>query len=356
MSTFEAALRGAVIALFLVLAIATWRDARRLAVARYATLFALCGVAYPIESAPGLAGISAAWIIPIRLLSITAPAVFQLWAAANFDDSFEPAWWRWLPFAGLAALGGWAIASGQGMTWRAVQGAEVVLVGIGIWQALSGRATDLIEGRRRFRLVLAVAAGLCIGGLILLGSIASREIRALGSIASTTALLALAFAATLLALGTRSALGLAALPAAAPAARRERSAAALSPGEEAEERGLLARLRQAMETERAYRDEAFGMAMLAARLKTPEYRLRRLINQRLGHRNFISFVNTYRLAETVAALADPEQEAVPILTIALDAGFQSIGPFNRAFKAETGMTPTEYRRARLDQAEHRAAQ
>jgi AraC-like DNA-binding protein len=32
-----------------------------------------------------------------------------------------------------------------------------------------------------------------------------------------------------------------------------------------------------------------------------------------------------------------------VLTIAMDAGFQSIGPFNRAFKAETGLTPTEFR-------------
>ena len=35
---------------------------------------------------------------------------------------------------------------------------------------------------------------------------------------------------------------------------------------------------------------------------------------------------------------------VPVLTIALDTGFQSIGPFNRAFKAHTGLTPTEYRK------------
>jgi AraC-like DNA-binding protein len=28
----------------------------------------------------------------------------------------------------------------------------------------------------------------------------------------------------------------------------------------------------------------------------------------------------------------------------MDAGFQSLGPFNRAFKATTGVTPTEYRR------------
>jgi AraC-like DNA-binding protein len=32
-----------------------------------------------------------------------------------------------------------------------------------------------------------------------------------------------------------------------------------------------------------------------------------------------------------------------VLSIALEAGFQSIGPFNRAFKAATGLTPTEFR-------------
>jgi AraC-like DNA-binding protein len=41
---------------------------------------------------------------------------------------------------------------------------------------------------------------------------------------------------------------------------------------------------------------------------------------------------------------------VPVLTIAMDAGFQSIGPFNRAFRAQTAMTPTEYRRAALTAA------
>ena len=53
------------------------------------------------------------------------------------------------------------------------------------------------------------------------------------------------------------------------------------------------------------------------------------------------------LAEAEPALSDPAQADVPVLTIALDAGFGSIGPFNRAFKAQTGVTPTEYRRMRL---------
>jgi len=32
-----------------------------------------------------------------------------------------------------------------------------------------------------------------------------------------------------------------------------------------------------------------------------------------------------------------------VLTIALDLGYGSLGPFNRAFKEMTGMTPTAYR-------------
>jgi AraC-like DNA-binding protein len=34
---------------------------------------------------------------------------------------------------------------------------------------------------------------------------------------------------------------------------------------------------------------------------------------------------------------------VPVLTIAMDAGFRWLGPFNRAFKADTALTPTEFR-------------
>jgi AraC-like DNA-binding protein len=102
----------------------------------------------------------------------------------------------------------------------------------------------------------------------------------------------------------------------------------------------------AMSERHAYRQEDLGVASLAAQLGVAEYRLRRLINQRLGHRNFNAYVNGLRLDQARAALADPAQRQQPVLTIALDAGFGSIGPFNRAFKAATGLTPTEYRRLR----------
>jgi AraC-like DNA-binding protein len=110
---------------------------------------------------------------------------------------------------------------------------------------------------------------------------------------------------------------------------------------------LLRRLDHLMTVERIYRQEGLSIGALAAKLDLPEYRLREVINEALGYRNFNAFLNRYRLDDAKAALSDASQREVPVLTIAMDAGFQSIGPFNRAFKADTGQTPTEFRREAL---------
>ena len=99
-----------------------------------------------------------------------------------------------------------------------------------------------------------------------------------------------------------------------------------------------------MEQDHLYRQARLSVADLAAHLRLPEARVRSAINQHLGYRNFNTFLNRYRIAEVKVALADPAQAEVPVLTLALDAGFSSLGPFNRAFKEAHGVTPTEYRR------------
>ena len=114
--------------------------------------------------------------------------------------------------------------------------------------------------------------------------------------------------------------------------------------DDAHDRKLVDALMRLMGDERIYRHDNITIGTLATRLAIPEYRLRRLINQRLGYRNFNVFLNNHRIEEAKAALSDPTQAEVPVITIAMDAGFQSLGPFNRAFKATTGVTPTEYRR------------
>jgi AraC-like DNA-binding protein len=106
---------------------------------------------------------------------------------------------------------------------------------------------------------------------------------------------------------------------------------------------LAQRLEALFAEERIYREPDLSIAEVARRLGVPDHRLRALINQTLGHRNFAAFVNGFRLAEAKLALADPGQSEVSIATVALDAGFGSLNAFNRAFKAETGQTPSAYR-------------
>jgi AraC-like DNA-binding protein len=102
-----------------------------------------------------------------------------------------------------------------------------------------------------------------------------------------------------------------------------------------------------MAQDHLYREEGLSLGRLAQHLGLPEYRLRRLIHQHLGHRHFSAYLHSLRLAEACAHLSDRTQAQRAVLDIALAVGFQSIGPFNRAFKAHTGLTPTEFRRQHL---------
>ncbi|MEM8546929.1 MAG: helix-turn-helix domain-containing protein [Pseudomonadota bacterium] len=43
----------------------------------------------------------------------------------------------------------------------------------------------------------------------------------------------------------------------------------------------------------------------------------------------------------------PEHADESILAVAMDSGFASLGPFNRAFKQDTGVTPSQFRRAAI---------
>jgi len=101
-----------------------------------------------------------------------------------------------------------------------------------------------------------------------------------------------------------------------------------------------AALLHAMSEQHLYRREGLTLADLAATLDLGEAALRALINQGLGYRNFNDFMHHYRLQEASARL---RAEDLPILTIALESGYGSIGPFNRAFRQRFGMTPTEFR-------------
>jgi hypothetical protein len=167
MSTIEAALRGGAVALLALLALAGMRDRWRTSASRYGALLAASVAAYAIQSAPDPRLQQAAWVIPLRLISIGTPAVFWLWAVACFDDEFRPSWGKFLPWVALVALGALCIFGGWPVAWPAMHVLSLLLAGLAVWQAIAGRAGDLVEVRRRLRVILAIGAGLYIAAVVL---------------------------------------------------------------------------------------------------------------------------------------------------------------------------------------------
>ncbi len=96
-----------------------------------------------------------------------------------------------------------------------------------------------------------------------------------------------------------------------------------------------------------YREAGLTISMLAKKLNLPEYRLRAFIHKQLGYRNFNAMLHKYRIEDASDALADKDAPNVPVLTIALSVGYQSITPFNNAFRQIMGVTPSEYRKREI---------
>ena len=109
----------------------------------------------------------------------------------------------------------------------------------------------------------------------------------------------------------------------------------------------LARLMALLEDERVCQQEGLSLKGLADRVGVPEYRLRKLIHEQLGYRNFNALLHDYRIREACRQLSDPGLRRTPILTIALSVGYASVNTFSRGFREIMGVTPSAYREAEL---------
>ena len=94
-------------------------------------------------------------------------------------------------------------------------------------------------------------------------------------------------------------------------------------------------------TKKPYLEPDLTLPKLAEMMQMTTHELSGLINNGF-QKNFYHFINGYRIEECKRILEDSEEESVNILGIAYDAGFNSKTTFNTAFKAYTGMSPTEY--------------
>jgi AraC-like DNA-binding protein len=351
-TALDLGLRGAAAGLFLMMMVVVLARGRPLdAIKLLGAAMAAAGAAYAIVTAPFVPKAAVWWTLPILGAN---PVIVWLWARATFDDDFKVR--RWHGALWLVIVGIWFSVFLTWTTWptlakaglRSMSIVALVLSVSAAVQTVRTWSADLVAGRRRLRVAVLILSLLLIALLSGsdLTSISSRSYGISGSLLSAVGLLAIsALAGWSLFYPPAASPAVAAIATDASGnAGRVAQIESADGGRDAIAPLLLRRLDHLMTVERVYRQEGLTIGMLAAKLDLPEYRLRQVINEGLGHRNFNAFLNRYRLDEAKAALSDPSQRDVPVLTIAMDAGFQSIGPFNRAFKAETGLTPTEFRR------------
>lgn len=332
----ELMIRAGAAGILLLLAVFHASRGPRFSVARIAAIFEFGTFAYVIVSTP------VSWDLlgsarPVFSTIATFNSVFFWWlATALFDDRFRWRPWRFIPVVVLIGLLVWRRShdgSAQAAPEVVHQALVVAMMSHAIWLALSHRAEDLVEPRRQFRIVFAFAVGI-MGILIAAGElIFGISPPAWLTLLHALGLAGLVFGFAAWILESRDVFGVAAID--APALKHS--------GPPLADQHELDKLQSLMD-DGAYRTEGLTIAGLAERVGVPEHRLRRLINGSLGFRNFTAFLNARRIEEAKALLADPANARRQILQIALDLGYGSVGPFNRAFKDSVGQTPSEFRK------------
>jgi AraC-like DNA-binding protein len=110
---------------------------------------------------------------------------------------------------------------------------------------------------------------------------------------------------------------------------------------------LLSELQSHMSAAKPYLDSALTLADLAKQLGISSNYLSQVINEQLD-KNFFDFINYYRVEEAKLLLSDPAQAGSSIVSIAMEAGFNSKSAFYTAFKKHTGITPSQARRSLSD--------
>ena len=337
----ETLLRGGTAGLLLLLAVVLMRYVRCCLASRAGVLFALGTAAYTIQSSDTLGVTTGVSQYPLTFMSMQCVTFFWWFANVALDDEFEWQPWHWLPFGAISVLF-LADSLAPQLTSAIHTVSQLIMMGLALhvlWIALAERRNDLLEQRRQVRLLLVVVIGAtCLSVTILELVMGNQQMpQWLNTLqALEIFVVSLVFAAFLL------------QPAAPLIEAHIRAEALNTPDTSPADVYELQKLEELMRTG-FYTRDSLTISELAEAVEIPEHRLRRLINQQLGFRNFTAYLNNHRLSDARSMLADPTKARRQITQIAFELGYGSITPFNRAFKAEEGMTPTEFRRMALSQ-------
>ena len=335
--TLEMLARGIAVGALVAMIAGLWSSGGGRSARLAGTLFCFGVIAYVLNSSPQLRN-AVGWALPpIHFAAFGGVGLFWLFIVNLFEDrtislrTLIP----WALLTVVALVGASTSGQVQTIVWVTHNLVEAGFALHALFVIARSWRGDLVEARRRLRgPFLAVVT-------IYVLTLSSFEIaEGLGFFQDWFRLLggvSLAFycaAGAAVFLRTRDELFGSAAPISAPAASLD-----------AGDRATLQRLESLMGGGEAWRREGLTIGALAEEVGVPEHRLRPLINDHLGFRNFAAFVNARRIEAAKRLLTDPTKARMTVAVIAFDLGFGSLGPFNRAFKEATGVTPTEFRRS-----------
>lgn len=347
--TISLVLKGSTIAILALLAFqfARMRDLRGLAGALLVVSVCCYVVLHFFRSAD-----RPALLLPLHLGAITVSFWLYTFSRSLFSDDFRLLWPHWLVLLVLLGIGTTAffvvpIKSDDRSLFEAlfvliprfISLGLVIAAIVGIYRESEG---DLIFARRTFRRRFILSVGIATFSILVLEIYMRGQCPPLLlDFVSSLGILLVSFVVALSSFTLEPFL----LEGRATGGKETPEMSGDLSQEEIE---IKTKLTKFME-QAGYTEESLTIRSLAAKISVQEYKLRRLINLRLGFRNFSDYLNGYRVDAACQILRDPARSDLPVLRLAMDLGYGSLAPFNRAFRARTGRNPTQYRAEAINQ-------
>jgi AraC-like DNA-binding protein len=298
------------------------------------TLSILCYVTIESETVQSIQALQ----VVAAIGAISIPVLFWLLSRAIFDDhfKFKPLLLVWFLIIIIAHFDFFlsGVIQWPGFDPLASIVARLTSLGFvmaGLYTALRTKRADLIDSRIRFRNIFIIITAALIGVTLIVEVVSiDRDTVTVLQVLQRSSIFAITLYFLISTFEIRSGFFFKEIPKAKVPS--------------VDDPQISAKLQALMEQQKVYKTEGLTIGALAGLMNEQEYKLRRLINSQLGFRNFNDFLNQYRVNEACEILSDPAQARKTILEIAYELGYQSIGPFNKAFKELKGTTPTAYRK------------
>lgn len=106
---------------------------------------------------------------------------------------------------------------------------------------------------------------------------------------------------------------------------------------------LKEQLIRLFDEEKIYKDNDISLEVLASKLNTTRHNASQVINEHFQV-SFHELINTYRIQEAKKILDNDRKNNLNIIDVAYEVGYNNKVTFNKAFKKDTRLTPSEYQK------------